>query len=111
MPPPAIWQAYPTELGDTDKCYELNDRIQARESILAGAPPNIEPTFVPDHPNLKAASCASNSPKPSINPLTKGKRRLIAAPLINPHMVGGEYRISGELEEEGGDGESSLFAE
>lgn len=68
-------------------------------------------TLVPDHPSLKAASCASSSPKPSINPFTNGRSRLIAAPLSNPHIVGGEYSISGELEEEGGDGESSLFAE
>ncbi len=66
---------------------------------------------MPDHPNLKAASCASSSPKPSIKPLTKGKSRLIAAPLIKLHIVGGEYKISGELEEDGGEGESSLFAE
>jgi len=68
-------------------------------------------TFVPDQPSLKAASCASSSPNPSINPLTNGRSRLIAAPLSSPHIVGGEYRISGELEDDGGDGESSLFAE
>lgn len=67
------------------------------------------PTFVPDHPNRKAASCASSSPNPNINPLTKGRSRLIAAPLSKPQNVGGEYSISGELDEDGGEGESSLF--
>lgn len=35
----------------------------------------------------------------------------MAAPLSNPQKVGGEYKIRGELEEEGGEGESSLFEE
>lgn len=68
-------------------------------------------TFVPDQPKRNAASWANNSPKPSISPLTNGSRRLIAAPLRRPQMVGGEYSISGELEEDGGDGESSLLEE
>jgi hypothetical protein len=64
-------------------------------------------TFVCDQPNLNASSCANNSPKPNINPFTNGKRRLIAAPLIMLHSVGGLYNISGELdEEEGGEAES-----
>lgn len=68
-------------------------------------------TFVPDHPSRKAASCANNSPKPSINPLTKGSSRLIAAPLKRPQSVGGEYSIKGELDEEGGEGDDSLLEE
>lgn len=35
----------------------------------------------------------------------------MAAPLNRPQNVGGEYKIKGELEEEGGEGESSLFEE
>jgi hypothetical protein len=69
------------------------------------------PTFVPDHPSLKAASWAKSSPNPNINPLTNGSRRLIAAPLNSPQIVGGLYSINGELDEEGGEGESSLLAE
>ena len=64
---------------------------------------------MPDHPSLKAASWARSSPKPSMRPLTNGSRRLIAAPRNNPHIVGGEYKIMGELEDDGGEGESSLF--
>lgn len=71
----------------------------------------IDLTLVPDQPSLNAASCASSSPNPSIKPFTNGKSKLMAAPLSKPHRVGGEYRISGELEEDGGDDESSLFAE
>ena len=66
---------------------------------------------MPDHPNLKAASWAKSSPKPSIRPLTNGSSKLIAAPRSSPHIVGGEYRIMGELEADGEEGESSLFAE
>ena len=65
-------------------------------------------TFVPDHPSLKAASWAKSSPNPNISPLTKGRSILIAAPLSKPHSVGGEYKIIGELEEDGGEGESSF---
>jgi len=36
---------------------------------------------------------------------------LIAAPLNKLHIVGGEYRISGELEEEGGEGDRSSGTE
>jgi hypothetical protein len=44
--------------------------------------------------------------------LTKGNNRLIAAPRIKPHKLGGEYRIiGGELEEDGGDMESSSLPE
>jgi len=68
-------------------------------------------TFVPDHPSLKAASWAKSSPKPSIRPFTNGNSRLIVAPRNRPHIVGGEYKIRGELEEDGGEGESSLFAD
>lgn len=69
-------------------------------------------TFVPPHPNLNAASWAKSSPKPNMSPLTNGNRRLIAAPRRRPHIVGGVYRIiGGELEEEGGDGESSSLPE
>ena len=65
-------------------------------------------TFVPDHPSLKAASCASSSPNPNINPLTNGSNRLIAAPRIKPHIVSGEYSIIGDLEEDGGEGDKSF---
>lgn len=65
-------------------------------------------TLVPPHPSLKAASCANNSPNPSISPFTNGKRMLMAAPLSRPHIDGGWYSIiGGELEEEGGDGDRS----
>jgi hypothetical protein len=69
-------------------------------------------TFVPDHPNRKAISCAKSSPKPSISPLTNGRNKLIAAPLTKPHIVGGEYNISGELDggDDVGGSESSLLA-
>ena len=41
-----------------------------------------------------------------------GKNRLIAAPRRRPHSVGGVYRIiGGELEDEGGEGESSSLPE
>lgn len=66
--------------------------------------------LVPDHPNLNATSCAMSSPKPSIKPLMNGSSRLIAAPRIRPQRVGGEYRMRGELEDEGGDDESSWLA-
>ena len=46
-------------------------------------------TFVPPQPHRNATSFANNSPKPSISPFTNGKSRLIAAPLSNPHIVGG----------------------
>lgn len=45
-------------------------------------------TWVVPHPHLKAISCASNSPNPSIIPLTKGSNKLIAAPLIKVQKVG-----------------------
>jgi hypothetical protein len=40
-----------------------------------------------------------------MRPFTKGRNRLIAAPLIKLQNVGGEYRISGELDVEGGEGD------
>lgn len=40
-----------------------------------------------------------------------GSSKLIAAPLTSPHSVGGEYTTKGEAEEDGGDGERSLFVE
>jgi len=52
-------------------------------------------TFVPPHPHRNATSLANNSPNPSISPFTNGKSRLIAAPLSNPHIVGGWYSIKG----------------
>lgn len=42
-----------------------------------------------------------------------GNIRFMAAPLSRPHIVGGEYSIKGELDEDGGEGdeeEDSLFA-
>lgn len=68
-------------------------------------------TLVPLHPNLKAASCAKSSPKPSIIPLIKGRNRLIAAPRMMPNRVGGWYRTSGGELEDGGDVEMSSPAE
>jgi hypothetical protein len=47
-------------------------------------------TFVPLQPSLYAASFATNSPKPSISPFTKGSSRLMAAPRRRPQSVGGE---------------------
>jgi hypothetical protein len=42
----------------------------------------------------------------------KGNNKLIAAPLNNPHIVGGVYSIiRGELDEDGGDGEMSSLPE
>lgn len=52
-------------------------------------------TFVPPQPNRNAASCASNSPKPSIMPFTNGSRRLMAAPRNKDQKVGGWYIITG----------------
>lgn len=40
-----------------------------------------------------------------MSPFTNGKKRLIAALLAKLQNVGGEYRISGELDLEGGDGD------
>ena len=71
----------------------------------------IAHTFVPDQPSRNAASCASNSPNPSISPLMKGSSKLIAAPRNRPQKVGGEYNIIGDLDDEGGEGERSLFEE
>ena len=45
-------------------------------------------TLFVDHPNLKAASCASNSPKPSMSPLTNGSSMFIAAPRARLQNVG-----------------------
>lgn len=73
-----------------------------------------EPLLVPFHPhtlvllqpNLNAASCANSSPKPSMRPLTNGKTRLMAAPRNILQNVGGEYRIMGEDESDGGSSDS-----
>jgi hypothetical protein len=46
-----------------------------------------------------------------MRPFTNGSKRLIAAPRMRPQIVGGLYRIIGELEVEGGDEGDSLFAE
>ena len=83
-------------------CLELRERCNNKF---------IFRTFVPDQPSRNAASCASNSPKPSISPLINGSSRLIAAPRSRPQKVGGEYNIIGDLEDEGGEGERSLFEE
>lgn len=40
-----------------------------------------------------------------MSPFTNGKNRLIAAPLAKLQNVGGEYRIRGELDVEGGEGD------
>lgn len=68
-------------------------------------------TLVPLHPNLKAASCAKSSPKPSIMPLMNGRNRLIAAPRMMPNRVGGWYKTRGGELEDGGDVEMSSPAE
>jgi hypothetical protein len=65
---------------------------------------------VPDHPNLNAASLATNSPKPNIRPFTNGSSKLIAAPRTRPQSVGGLYSMSGEEDEAGDEVEDSLFA-
>lgn len=87
---------------------KVHELIPHARTILL---PNIQHTFVPPHPSLNAASCANSSPNPSMSPLTKGKNRLIAAPRNKPQIVGGEYKIIGELDDDGGDGESSSGAE
>jgi hypothetical protein len=51
----------------------------------------VQLTCVVPHPHRKAISCASNSPKPSIMPLTNGSNRFIAAPLAKLQNVGGLY--------------------
>ena len=51
---------------------------------------------MPPHPSLKASSCASSSPNPSIMPLIKGKSRFIAAPRSIDQIVGGWYRTTGK---------------
>lgn len=72
----------------------------------------IQHTFVPPHPNLKAASCANSSPNPNIKPLTNGSNRLIATPRSIPHRFGGVYSIrGGDIDEDGGEGESSSLPE
>ncbi len=76
-------------------------------STPASLSSTTQPTFVPLHPNRNAASCAKSSPNPSINPLTNGSSRFIAAPLSTDHIVGGEYRIIGLDELEGGSSEES----
>jgi len=86
-------------------------KVSAGHSINCKEQRGFNCTFVPDHPSLNAASCANSSPNPSINPLTKGSSRFIAAPRSRPHIVGGEYSIMGDLDDEGGEGESSLFEE
>lgn len=64
-------------------------------------------TLVLLHPNLNAASCANSSPNPSIMPLTKGRKRLIAAPRRIDQKVGGWYRMTAGDDEDGGDVEMS----
>ena len=101
------------ELAGMHICRTANAGIQAKTMCAAYTKrfnnQRDLSTFVPDHPSLNAASCANSSPNPSINPLTNGNSRLIAAPRSRPHIVGGEYNIIGDLEEEGGEGERSLF--
>lgn len=38
-----------------------------------------------------------------------GSTKLMPAPRNKPHIVGGEYSIKGELDDDGGDGEASLL--
>ena len=92
------WGDQCTEMDDMELPERCKDKLVAR-------------TFVPDQPSRNAASCASNSPNPSISPLTKGSSKLIAAPRSRPQKVGGEYSIIGDLEDEGGEGERSLLEE
>ena len=93
-----LWGDPCIEVDNMEIPERCNDKLIAR-------------TFVPDQPSRNAASCASNSPNPSINPLMKGSSKLIAAPRSRPQKVGGEYSIIGDLEDEGGEGERSLFEE
>ena len=90
-------------IGSSYPSYQYTIRIHKSRIIVS--------TFVPDHPSLKAASWANSSPNPSISPLTNGRSTLIAAPRKSPHIVGGEYNIMGELEEYGGEGETSFWEE
>lgn len=68
-------------------------------------------TLVLLHPSLNAASCANNSPNPSIKPLTNGKSKLIAAPLTMLQNVGGWYKIMGDEESDGGSSDESFELE
>ena len=71
----------------------------------------VEHTLVPLQPSLKAASCANNSPKPSIMPLMNGRSRLMAAPRTRPQMVGGLYRTNGGDDEDSGEADISSAPE
>lgn len=68
-------------------------------------------TLVLLQPSLYAASCANNSPNPSINPFTNGRNRLMAAPLNMLQNVGGWYKIIGDDESEGGSSDESFELE
>lgn len=48
--------------------------------------------FAPDQPIRKAISFAQISPKPSMIPLTKGRRKLMAADLRKASKVGWRYQ-------------------
>lgn len=99
--------AYPSAWSSIPQSVAVNpNMLPALPQCTLPPRRNETRTFVPLHPSLYAASFATSSPNPSISPLTKGRRRLIAAPRIRPQNVGGEYRISGELLD-GGEGECS----
>ena len=66
-------------------------------------------TFVPDQPSLNAISWAKSSPKPIMSPFMNGRIKLIAVLLTKLKIVGGLYSMIGELDDEGGEEESSLF--
>jgi len=108
--------AYSSAVYISNSSPDLRRRITGSSTTSTPGPAWRAPSrclgkiFVPDHPNRKASSWAKSSPKPSISPLTNGRKRLIAAPRINPQTVGGEYRIKGELADEEGGEEISLFA-
>lgn len=88
-----------------DACREKDHSVNYYKSA------RVRHTFVFDHPSLNAISFANSSPNPNINPFMNGNNKLIAAPRNSPQMVGGEYNISGELDDDGGDEEdNSLFA-
>ena len=88
---PSIWE----NLMDADVSFDAarsnnmapKQQSQANVSVLRAA--SDLRTLSVDQPSLNAASCASNSPKPSISPLTNGSNKFIAAPRSRDQNVGG----------------------
>lgn len=69
--------------------YELGKPAHASEHFVSSLSIAGRQTLVLDQPRRKAASCASNSPKPSIRPLTNGSKTLMAVPRSMLQKVGG----------------------